>query len=1178
MAGSLHVETFPAPPILNLKPREEAKEPEVPHSVVSSSSLILPSPTPPDPIPRQTVVEVAEEEITAPPRTFALSLRLSRMETVEDEEEATIQVDGAEVADAQPRQSAVRLQLSLVGADADEHEQPIAVSSVSTPSTSDDAGAALEGRWQLRVRDAGAELKRASFEVTTEGILRTKQFAIGKSGFQRTSPPGPSALPAAVAAATASSSASPSASPASLPPPADRPHLAISDATILEMGLLGRGAGGKVLKSIHKPSLTVVALKCIDVSDKAKRAQLLKELAELDTAYCPHIVAFYGAYYHDLTCTVKLGLEYMNRGSLQALVHEHGRLHELALTHVVKQALLGLLHLHSHRKLHRDIKPGNILVNHFGLAKLSDFGILAELNNSLAKCGTFVGTTIYMSPERLTSEAYSYPADVWSLGMSVITMATGAFPLSTDDGYWGLVMHFNTQPPPTLSDAFTPAFRDFVARMMVKEPAKRWAVQELLQHPWVVNGCEAEEALTYWPEGARMFEPDPAVVRRQREERTEKLRKWEEAEEKKRQRKGLRSRASVLKEERAAAAAGPSPSTAAAKTAGEDDESGGRVRHRRKAAITRFHPVGLLHLQAEAHVQNGKSSSRVKTGTKEGTKGGDALYGDGSDEEDGDGKGDGERGQSSGRTRALISDEPTALKAGLTARSRKALGGNTVISTATRPRKLSVVMSSSSEAAGSSAESGDRPTPLLPLTSPKRGSILHLSAPGPVAPDNNLVSPSRAARHNLKFVNGQLVQSSGLAPLQSAAAPSSSPPALPATSASHSKQPSAGAVLADGVHEAVSFPSLAPLGASVDASPWPSSAAAPKALVPLLPDAPVTRSRSHTTGSMTPDAPSTPSALTPPTSSPQQQPLSAGLPAVTRGSRQRSPSLPAVAALSSGASPLSSSPVQPSSPHTPTFDGQRRGLRGRRPSLPSGDSSAAVPSSRAVIKLPSLQTTMEGVVSPPTPTPAAVADVAERPPAGEKGLRRRISSISASLASSDLPPVTPLHFRTFSTSSPFTSPLLPLPLSPRSARALTLISQSELDDVHTVVQALLDRYRERELTENDTTERRDKDGAEGKRPFDVSEWPPSSSDGAPTRPSVVSQSPPQSERSGSDGPQSPSGSSTPQSAGSWAWPSWLPDEAALQEDLDRVADQLGIRAPIIAQALRKTLAAIATSG
>lgn len=115
-------------------------------------------------------------------------------------------------------------------------------------------------------------------------------------------------------------------------------------------------------------------------------------------------MAFYGAFYED--GTVKLGLEYMNRGSLQSVVHEFGGLNEIVLSNVIRQVLLGLLHLHSNKKLHRDIKPGNMLCNHRGIVKLSDFGIIAELSSSAAKCETFVGTTVYMVSYALS---YSLP-------------------------------------------------------------------------------------------------------------------------------------------------------------------------------------------------------------------------------------------------------------------------------------------------------------------------------------------------------------------------------------------------------------------------------------------------------------------------------------------------------------------------------------------------------------------------------------------------------------------------------------------------------------------------------------------------------------------------------------------------------------------------------------------------
>jgi hypothetical protein len=174
---------------------------------------------------------------------------------------------------------------------------------------------------------------------------------------------------------------------------ANKPSLeSLTSANLVEMGVLGKGASGVVLKVLHKPSLSVLALKVIDVADKNKRGQVLKELKELDsTESSPHIVDFYGAFYD--SGQVKLALEYMNRGSLQFVLNQYGPLKESILQSIAKQSLLGLLHLHKNHKVHRDIKPGNMLVNYKGVVKLSDFGILAELASTLAKCDTFVGTT-----------------------------------------------------------------------------------------------------------------------------------------------------------------------------------------------------------------------------------------------------------------------------------------------------------------------------------------------------------------------------------------------------------------------------------------------------------------------------------------------------------------------------------------------------------------------------------------------------------------------------------------------------------------------------------------------------------------------------------------------------------------------------------------------------------------
>jgi serine/threonine protein kinase len=97
-----------------------------------------------------------------------------------------------------------------------------------------------------------------------------------------------------------------------------------------------------------------------------------------------------------------------------------------------------------------------------------------------------------MSPERIAGEAYSYPADVWSLGLTVMTCALGRFPYSQSGGYWGLLNEMKAGPVPELPATFSAEFRDFIGRTLVKDPARRPSARELLGHPFVAQ-CSVEE-------------------------------------------------------------------------------------------------------------------------------------------------------------------------------------------------------------------------------------------------------------------------------------------------------------------------------------------------------------------------------------------------------------------------------------------------------------------------------------------------------------------------------------------------------------------------------------------------------------------------------------------------------------------------------------------------------------
>ena len=253
---------------------------------------------------------------------------------------------------------------------------------------------------------------------------------------------------------------------------------------------------------------------------------------------------------------------------------------------------------------------------------------------------------------------------------------------------------------------------------------------------------------------------------------------------------------------------------------------------------------------------------------------------------------------------------------------------------------------------------------------------------------------------------------------------------------------------------------------------------------------------------------------------------------------------------------------------------QRRGVRGRRPSMANADNSPAVPSSRSVMRLPSLPAGSDGADT----DRAGATQLPATESHGEKGLRSYRSSISAAFTAYELPPVTPVHFRSTSSITTPQSPLTPQPLSPRAARTLTIISSSEMDDLHTILRTLINLYRDRE--QKDTA-------------ANSSQAVPPASDAKLAYTSATSDHtlqrkhslPTYPSRSGSvsgansEGMDSPTSTSSPTSTdsgsglgagGVYGW-TWLPDDRAVGEDLERIADQLGIRLSVVMHVFRKLL-------
>ncbi len=163
-------------------------------------------------------------------------------------------------------------------------------------------------------------------------------------------------------------------------------------------------------------------------------------------------------------------------------------LNEEQIASVVQMVLQGLTFLHDKKKIHRDVKAGNILLNRDGYAKLGDFGVSAQLIHSFSKKNSKIGTPYWMSPEVIMQSQYDMKCDIWSLGITCIEMAEGEPPNSKIRTF--LVMKYIVKEPPkslTQPSKWSKEFNDFVCKCLTIDPARRPSAKELISHPFITK-------------------------------------------------------------------------------------------------------------------------------------------------------------------------------------------------------------------------------------------------------------------------------------------------------------------------------------------------------------------------------------------------------------------------------------------------------------------------------------------------------------------------------------------------------------------------------------------------------------------------------------------------------------------------------------------------------------------
>eukprot|EP00257_Ricinus_communis_P002543 XP_002513833.2 mitogen-activated protein kinase kinase kinase 1 [Ricinus communis] len=249
--------------------------------------------------------------------------------------------------------------------------------------------------------------------------------------------------------------------------------------------LLGRGSFGSVYEGIAHDGFffAIKEVSLLDQGSQGKQSiyQLEQEIALLSQFEHENIVRYYGTDKDD--SNLYIFLELVTQGSLMNLYQRY-HLRDSQVSAYTRQILHGLKYLHDRNVVHRDIKCANILVDASGSVKLADFGLAkATKLNDVKSCK---GTAFWMAPEVVNRKTHGYglPADIWSLGCTVLEMLTRQVPYSHLECMQALFRIGKGVPPP-VPDSLSNDARDFILQCLQVNPNGRPTAAQLLEHSFV---------------------------------------------------------------------------------------------------------------------------------------------------------------------------------------------------------------------------------------------------------------------------------------------------------------------------------------------------------------------------------------------------------------------------------------------------------------------------------------------------------------------------------------------------------------------------------------------------------------------------------------------------------------------------------------------------------------------
>lgn len=255
---------------------------------------------------------------------------------------------------------------------------------------------------------------------------------------------------------------------------------------------IGQGGYGYVCKAWDHVTHAWVAIKIINLEDAGDEIEdVHQEISVMSNMHCNQLTKFFDSYVVDNSLWIIM--EYLEAGSLLDMIKENGPLEEVHIAFIMRELLVALKYLHEQRKIHRDVKAGNLLVARDGAVKLADFGVTGQLTDSMDKRKTQVGTPFWMAPEVITQSNYDGCADIWSTGITAIELSQGAPPYANKIHPFQVIFLIPKSPPPKLEGNFSQDFKDFVSQCLQKIPADRPSASELLSHPFIAKATKTEQ-------------------------------------------------------------------------------------------------------------------------------------------------------------------------------------------------------------------------------------------------------------------------------------------------------------------------------------------------------------------------------------------------------------------------------------------------------------------------------------------------------------------------------------------------------------------------------------------------------------------------------------------------------------------------------------------------------------